>query len=95
VLSAGGRHVFSIPVWEPIPPLTVARVDTSADDDVHLLEPEYHHAPRGGLSLVYNDFGLDLLDRLGETGFETSILHLEGRGPEVAQLVTFVSRKPL
>jgi SAM-dependent methyltransferase len=88
VLRPGGAHVFSIPVRWPLRPATVPRVDTSGDDDVHLLEPAYHRS-----HLVYNDFGADLLDRLTEIGFDTEVVRFASDNPPAARLVTFCSVK--
>ena len=48
VLRPGGAHVFTVPLRHPMPAHTVPRVDTSGDEDIHLLEPRYSQrdAPR-------------------------------------------------
>ena len=89
VLRPGGAHVFSIPVVFPMRPQTVARVDVSGPEDVHLLEPRFH----SGKHLVYNDFGADLMDRLDVLGFETDVLRFEAPDTEAARLLTFCSVK--
>lgn len=89
VLGAGGAHIFSLPVRWPMPDHTVARVDVSGDEDVLLLEPVYHR-----IHLVYNDFGLDLLDDLEAIGFSTDVVRFESTDPIAARLLTFCSRKP-
>lgn len=95
VLRPGGRHIFSIPVGHPMPRSTIERVDGSGDEDVYLAEPRYHHGPGGSTHLVYNDFGQDLLDRLSELGFETTVLHLDRSSPEASRLITFAALRPL
>ena len=70
VLKVGGMHIFSIPVQHPMRPSTVFRVDTTGDEDKHILPPHYHGAPRGGRSLVYTDFGGDLVENLKQSGIE-------------------------
>lgn len=42
VLKPGGRHILTVPLQHPLPPVTVARVDTSGDDDRTLLPERYH-----------------------------------------------------
>ena len=89
VLRQGGHHIFTVPVFWPLQPTTVARVDWSGPEDVFLMEPVYHGSPtdpRG--SLVYSDFGMDLPEQLREIGFETRTHH------GYRNAVTFVSRKP-
>ena len=70
VLKPGGMHIFSIPVQHPMRPKTVFRVDTSGDDDVFILPPHYHGAPKGGKSLVYADFGSDIVETMNQNGIE-------------------------
>jgi SAM-dependent methyltransferase len=90
VLRPGGRHIFSIPVQEPMREVTVERVDTTGEVDVHILEPRYHRH-----HLVYNDFGVDLLANLDDVGFDTDVLRLDVPNPEAARLLTFSStRRP-
>jgi SAM-dependent methyltransferase len=73
VLKTGGWHVFTVPVQAPIPACSVARVDTSGDTDVHLLPPYYHGDGKGGKSLVYTDFGQDLIASLEAIGLRTQL----------------------
>lgn len=73
VLRPGGRHIFTVPV----PP---SRQRTSAREG---LPPQYHAQASGLLRLLsrakrhdmlaYTDFGLDLTERLRETGFEAEV----------------------
>ena len=73
VLRPGGRHVFTVPV--PLPP----RQTTSREG----LPPQYHAQASGLLRLLsrakredmlaYTDFGLDLVERMRETGFEAEV----------------------
>jgi SAM-dependent methyltransferase len=93
VLRSGGRHIFSIPVQAPMATRTVERVDTSGPEDVHILEPRYHLGPGNSQHLVYNDFGTDLIDRLGEVGLETEVIAFEAPNPEASRLLTFCSVK--
>ena len=76
VLKPGGRHVFTIPIrWPPTEP-TRQRVDTSGPTDVHLEEPHYHGSPVDpDGSLVYTDFGMDLVEELDRSGYETTVYY--------------------
>lgn len=92
ILRPGGHHVFSIPTPVPLPPHSVTRVDTSGEDDVHLLPPMYHGSGDGGRSLVYTDFGGDLADRLAELGLSTRVVMYQPQGLARPAL-TFISRR--
>jgi SAM-dependent methyltransferase len=86
VLRPGGRHVFTVPLKWPVTERTVPRVDVGGPEDVHLLPPVYHGSPRDPQgSLVYNDFGTDLVQTLAALGLATRIV--EG----LMHNVTFVS----
>lgn len=93
VLVPGGAHIFTVPAQEPLREKTVSRVDVSGDEDVYILPPHYHGSPTGEPSLVYNDFGRDLLDLLSEAGFDADLVR--GRFPsEIAsRVLTFVAVK--
>lgn len=73
VLKPGGFHIFSIPLQHPMRAETVFRVDTSGPVDVHVLPTHYHGAPSGNRSLVYTDFGADMVDRMAEDGIALEI----------------------
>ena len=70
VLKPGGFHVFSIPPMHPMRPKTVFRVDTSGPEDVFVLPKHYHSAPMGGKSLVYTDFGEDMVEIMAGAGID-------------------------
>jgi SAM-dependent methyltransferase len=89
VLRPGGRHIFTVPLFWPLPSTTQTRVDYSGPDDKFLVPPVYHGCPTDPQgSLVYTDFGMDLPDQLRELGFETVTHH------GYRNAITFVSRKP-
>lgn len=71
VLRPGGLHVFTVPFALDRPTLT--RVDTSGDEDVHLLEPEWHGDSIRGRILAYRTFGYDLFASLEALGFVTTL----------------------
>lgn len=95
VLRPGGRHIFSIPLTWPMPANSISRVDTSTGEDVFLMTPHYHGDGKGGRSLVYTDFGADLLARLAEMDFPTEALRGQVEHDNLSSVLTFVSRKPL
>ena len=71
VLRPGGNHIFTIPFH--FDRHTLIRVDTSDDEDVHLLPPEYHGDPLRGTILAYRTFGIDMFAQLNDIGFETRV----------------------
>ena len=88
VLRVGGRHVFTIPVRDPMREATITRVDVSGPVDVPILPAAYHNT-----HLVYNDFGKDLLLQLDEVGFDTEVIPFDSPDPEASTQLTFCSRK--
>ena len=68
VLKPGGRHIFTIPVQFPIPKSSTFRVDTKTDINKFVLPARYHGNGIGGRSLVYTDFGEDMLEELNDLG---------------------------
>jgi len=72
VLKPGGRHIFTIPMSWPLSRKTKFRVDTSGETDIPIAKPAYHGSPMDKKgSLVYTDFGLDLVKHLKSIGFLT------------------------
>lgn len=73
VLAPGGMHIFTVPFSWPVRARTRARVDTSGAKDRHLVEPRYHGSPVDpDGSLVYTDFGQDLVSALEDMGFNVA-----------------------
>ena len=73
VLKPGGVHVFSVPAQCPMRAKSVFRVDTSGPEDKFVLPAHYHNSPTGEKSLVYTDFGADMVDRLFERGISLEL----------------------
>lgn len=94
VLRPGGHHVFTVPMQSPIRERSVARVDTSGDEDIELLPPRYHGNGRGGRSLVYTDFGLDILELLASAGTPGRLVHPATPSAIANCVVTVVATKP-
>jgi SAM-dependent methyltransferase len=61
VLRPGGAHVFSIPMYVPIREKSISRARIVDGSIEHLVEPRYHRSGTGTPSLVFTDFGADLL----------------------------------
>lgn len=65
VLKPGGSYVFSIPIQWPMPKVSSTRAKMENGKLVHLKEPHYHRSGLDEDSLVYTDFGTDILS-MGE-----------------------------
>jgi SAM-dependent methyltransferase len=94
VLKPGGLHVFTVPMQSPFRDRSVARVDVSGDEDVELLPARYHGNGRGGRSLVYTDFGLDILEMLAEAGTPGRLVQPESASELANRVATVVGAKP-
>jgi SAM-dependent methyltransferase len=70
VLRPGGRYVFSVPIRWPPPDVSVVRCAIVDGELVHYRNPAYHGSPSGEPTLVFTDFGTDLLDMLEGIGFQ-------------------------
>ncbi len=93
VLKPGGYHVFTVPLQKPLPTKTTARVDTSGEVDIPLKPEHYHGNGKGGRSLVYTDFGADIVDMLTAAGFITNLPQPNTPSKIVNQVVTIVARR--
>lgn len=93
VLKPGGKHIFTVPTQYPLPKKTIYRVDTSTDEDVHILPERYHIAGDGGKSLVYTDFGGDMLEKLNDMGLKTEYVFIDETNDMRKKNITFVSTK--
>jgi SAM-dependent methyltransferase len=93
VLKKGGVHIFTIPFL--FNAKTIVRIDTTTNEDIHLLPPEYHGDKIRNRIITYRTFGIDLFDTLNEIGFETRV---EQSGPEhkvngIYDSFVFISKK--
>lgn len=93
VLKSGGKHIFTIPIQYPLPSKTIYRVDTSTDEDIHLLPKHFHIAGDGGKSLVYTDFGGDIIKKLDDTGLKTNYVFIDESNEYRKKNITLVSTK--
>lgn len=70
VLRPGGTLLFSVPFWDSRD-TTERRAALENGEVVELLEPQYHGNPiSAGGSLVFFDYGWDLLDMCSAAGFD-------------------------
>lgn len=69
VLRPAGCCIFSVPVRWPPPEQSVVRCAIVGGELVHHREPAYHSSPSGEPTLVFTEFGTDLLDTLEQIGF--------------------------
>lgn len=76
VLRPGGELIFSVPFWIDRQ-ATVRRAERSRGEIRNLLPAVYHGDPMSAQgSLVFHDFGWDLLDLAREAGFDDVFLRL-------------------
>jgi len=75
VLKPNGYHIFTIPLQDPIQKCTIKRVDVSTEIDKFILQPHYHGNGKGGKSLVYNDFGQDIIDICNSLNFNARFFY--------------------
>ncbi len=73
VLRPAGRYVFSIPFRYPALAETIVRAVVEGDNVRHVLDPIYHEAPDGP-SLVFHDFGADLVERSRAVGLAVRVV---------------------
>jgi SAM-dependent methyltransferase len=73
VLKPGGAHVFSIPLKFPLRDHSQARARLVGGEVEHLMEPRYHRSGTDTPSLVFTDFGRDLLDLHARHGLRASL----------------------
>ena len=92
-LKIGGYHVFTIPLALPMRKKTEYRVNTDGVEDHYILEPRYHIAGDGGKSLVYTDFGEDIVSILEKIGFSVDVIQLDSTNPLISKLITFKTQK--
>ncbi len=93
VLKIGGRHVFTVPLHYPMRERTEYRVDTSSDVDVPLLPAAYHGDGRGGKSLVYTDFGRDMMESLSRLNTPTTVRFVDASNTSRRKALVFVSTR--
>ena len=70
VLKPSGYHIFSIPFQNS--PITERRVKIDDGEEIFIM-PKVYHNDGVRNSLVYTDYGLDLLDHLKDFGFSTEL----------------------
>lgn len=99
VLKNEGSLIFEVPMTDPwrnsIRKKSIKRVDTSADEDVFILEPIYHgDAICKNGSLVHTDWGLDIVDTLKEIGFVVKTKTKSLEYSRMSHVVVFICKKP-
>lgn len=78
VLVPGGAHIFTVPLTWPLPDKSVVRARYEHGQLLHLVEPRYHRSGEGGASLVFTDFGKDLIDLHAEHGMRARFFRSHG-----------------
>jgi SAM-dependent methyltransferase len=93
VLKPGGYHVCTVPLQDPLPEKSVVRIDTRGSQDRPLLPEHYHGDGKGGRSLVYTDFGADIVDMAAAAGFATALRRPHGASRIAGNAITVVSQR--
>jgi SAM-dependent methyltransferase len=97
VLKPGGQHIFTVPYGEAMIRDNV-RASLIDGKVMHHHEPLYHGDPvrPGEGILVWTIFGLEMLVRLNEIGFDTELWRLQEPGAGIIGpgADVFIARKP-
>lgn len=93
VLRKGGAHIFTVPLQYPLKRSSVRRVEMRNGHEVLLLPPHYHGDGKGGKSLVYTDFGEDILQDLERIGFECKFVSPDEASTIARRVITVVCWK--
>lgn len=93
VLRVGGYNIFTVPLQDPIPLKTAVRVAVDGDLDIPLLPEHYHGNGKGGRSLVYTDFGADIIEMLSTVGFNASFQRPQSQSSVANRVVTVVAKR--
>lgn len=94
VLKPGGHFVFTVPLTQN--PGTLERARLKDDGTIEYLEtPEYHIDParRGSAILTFRTYGVDIVDRLREAGFDQAEIRRPRALPWAYQRPVVVARR--
>tara|TARA_B110000908_G_C9875082_1_gene280078 strand:- start:6 stop:557 length:552 start_codon:yes stop_codon:yes gene_type:complete len=93
ILKIGGYHIFTVPCY--FDKETLNRVDTSTQEDIFLLPPEYHGDPNRGKILAYRTYGIDIFKNLSDYGFHTEMVvsNFVDQQKGIVDSYVFVSKK--
>jgi SAM-dependent methyltransferase len=99
ILKPKGLMLFEVPMTTTgnagIRTKTIPRVDVSKSEDKVILPPVYHGDPmRSEGALVYNDFGLDIIQQLEGVGFTINCHPLSIADSLKSHCVVFECKKP-
>jgi len=93
VLKRGGIHIFTIPYL--FNQEAIIRVDTSTENDINILPPEYHFDMIRGKIISYRTYGIDLFKQLSDIGFYTTVNNSTFKDSQyrIYNSTVFVSKK--
>jgi hypothetical protein len=94
ILKPGGAHVFSIPIRWPIEPASRVRCRLVGDRVEHLLEPRYHRSGLDEPSLVFTDFGADLLAWHAAVGLRARFFNSHRMIDSIGRFPSVIAVKP-
>ena len=90
VLKKEGSFILTVP-YDHNRPQTIRRIESSGENDVHILEPEYHGG--GGHTLTYRNYGRDLLSLLRTIGYAVGHLETEVPAMGITRQSVIIARK--
>lgn len=93
VLKLNGYHIFTVPMQDPIPGHTIVRASFKNGQLIRYHPDRFHGDGHGGRSLVYSEFGYDILDGLSEAGFTTILLRPNTTSSIANKSLTIISQK--
>jgi SAM-dependent methyltransferase len=94
VLRPGGHLVFTVPIAAC--PTTLERARLDGGVIVHLVEPPEYHGDRlrgRGRVLAFRTYGLDVVDRVRQAGFESWLERIEDDDHAIRDGVVVVGRR--
>jgi arylsulfatase A-like enzyme/GT2 family glycosyltransferase/SAM-dependent methyltransferase len=93
VLKPGGYHIFTIPYHKGTQE-SLTRAVVQDGEIKHFLNPVYHGDPSQPMgTLVFTDFGDDLIGLLGRLGFEVELFERDNSHYKDGRTTVFVTRK--
>lgn len=93
VLRPGGSYVFSIPIRWPLPKTSSTRAKIENGELIHIQEPHYHRSGLDEKSLVFTDFGTDILSMGEMVGLKTYFFNSHAYLPAIHRFPCVIATK--
>jgi 2-polyprenyl-3-methyl-5-hydroxy-6-metoxy-1,4-benzoquinol methylase len=93
ILKPGGYHIFTVPYHKGTHK-SLTRAVLEDYEIKHLLSPVYHGSPSEPMeTLVFTDFGEDLIDLLQSTGFDVDLYEKNNVDYKNGRTIVFITKK--